>query len=437
MSSRRSPSTPGDGTPPLGAATRSGCSSSTGGGMRTLLKLMSRTTSRTSPRSAPCTARPWARTPTRTTPAQERDAGVPPHPDPPGAGGTAPGDPRTTHGLIVYRSRSWRSRRRSRVLLGGDNPAPRDGQEEEVRAGQAVRGLLCGWSSEGSSMAAVKRCGTSCCRSRLRVQQGALRGLRRRLLLDGVTSRQLPTEYMAALLTACATQGQVGALPQRVPRMGIHGAPAGRQPSSANFTAVDKDTVRAHVRAQRVPTSWTPSCAPGGEWASRPSPTSSTRCLPWCATAHHRVAHQGRGVRLARSYAARAQVVHEQAVDPSSGSSAGAEGQFDLFAASAGLRRRGYVLPDRHPGLPDWDKTELLSSSGTCRPVRLDHPLPVLSTSSRRPPRRPSRRSSPTRPARGSTVVIAGHHHVAPAKDVEAGHPWAAVTIEDLDGASR
>ena len=65
---------------------------------------------------------------------------------------------------------------------------------------------------------------------RLRVQQGALGGLRRHLVLDGLPQGQLPGRvHGRAADQHPRRQGQVGDLPQRVPPHGHQGAAARRQ----------------------------------------------------------------------------------------------------------------------------------------------------------------------------------------------------------------
>ncbi len=62
---------------------------------------------------------------------------------------------------------------------------------------------------------------------RLRLQQGALRGIRRHLLLDGLPQGQLPGRVHGGAADQHARrQGQVGDLPQRVPPHGHQGAAA-------------------------------------------------------------------------------------------------------------------------------------------------------------------------------------------------------------------
>jgi DNA polymerase-3 subunit alpha len=116
-------------------------------------------------------------------------------PDPPGARGAPGGDPRRDlrpdhlpgagHG---HRAEGGRV-----LARPGGHPPSRDGQEEEVRAGQAVRGFRARHARQRvlgrGDQDAV---GHPAAVLRLRLQQGALRRVRRGLLLDGVPQGALP-----------------------------------------------------------------------------------------------------------------------------------------------------------------------------------------------------------------------------------------------------
>ncbi len=121
----------------------------------------------------------------------------------------------------------------ARGLLAGTgrHPAPRHGQEEEGGAGQAVRRLLRG--HEGARLLRRRdqdAVGHPAAVLRLRVQQGALRGVRPGVLLDGLPQGQLPGRvHGRAADVDQGRQGQVGDLPQRVPADEDPGTPARRQ----------------------------------------------------------------------------------------------------------------------------------------------------------------------------------------------------------------
>ena len=95
----------------------------------------------------------------------------------------------TSYGLIIYQEQVMAIAQKVAGLLArpGRHPAARDGQEEEVRARQAVRGLL--GRHEGERLLGCRgqdALGHPAAVLRLRVQQGALGRLRRAQLLDRV-----------------------------------------------------------------------------------------------------------------------------------------------------------------------------------------------------------------------------------------------------------
>ena len=112
----------------------------------------------------------------------------------------------------------------------GRHPAPRDGQEEEVGARQAVRRLLPG--DEGPRLRRrgdQGALGHPAALLGLRVQQGALGRVRSRLLLDRLPQGPLPGGVhgrAADLRRGLARQARD--VPQRVPSHGHQGAPARR-----------------------------------------------------------------------------------------------------------------------------------------------------------------------------------------------------------------
>ena len=196
-----------------------------------------------------------------------------------------------TYGLIVYQEQVMAI---AQKLAGytprpGRHPAPRDGQEEEGGAGQAVRRLLRGHA--GARL--LRRRGQDALGHpaavlRLRLQQGALGGVRPGVLLDRLPQGQLPGRvHGRAAHLGQGRQGQVRDLPQRVPPDEDPGAPAGRQrvrrttsPRSATTSA------SASPRsATSAPTSSTASCsAARRRAATSTSTTSSPRSPPRSAT---------------------------------------------------------------------------------------------------------------------------------------------------------
>ena len=114
----------------------------------------------------------------------------------------------------------------------GRHPAPRDGQEEEGGAGQAVRRLLRGHAASAATpTGAIKTLwDIAAAVLRLRLQQGALGGVRPGVVLDRLPQGELPGRvHGRAAHLGARRQGQVGDLPQRVPPDEDPGAPARRQ----------------------------------------------------------------------------------------------------------------------------------------------------------------------------------------------------------------
>ncbi len=138
-----------------------------------------------------------------------------------------------TYGLIVYQEQVMADRPAARRLHArqGRPAAPGDGQEEARGARRRVRRLLGRHEGQrllrGGHQDAVGHPGPVL---RLRVQQGAHRRLRAGVLLDGLPQGELPGRvHGRAAHQRARRQGQVRALPQRVPPDGHQGAAAGRQ----------------------------------------------------------------------------------------------------------------------------------------------------------------------------------------------------------------
>ena len=131
-----------------------------------------------------------------------------------------------------------------RRAMGKKKKSELDAQYETFEAGMTRAGLL-GRRGQGAlgHPAAVLR---------LRLQQGPLRGVRRAVVLDRLPQGELPGRVHGRPADQRARrQGQVRALPRRVPPDGHQGAAAGRQRvSSAEFTA---GRHRHPVRAGRDP----------------------------------------------------------------------------------------------------------------------------------------------------------------------------------------
>ena len=122
--------------------------------------------SRTSPPSSRCTGPGrWPPTRTSTTPTARTAANR--SPDPPRARRAAGRDPRRDlrPGRLPGAGAGDRPQGR-RLHAGPGRPAaPRDGQEEEGRAGRPAENFTAGMQANGFTEARSRRCGTPCCRS--------------------------------------------------------------------------------------------------------------------------------------------------------------------------------------------------------------------------------------------------------------------------------
>jgi len=130
-------------------------------------------------------------------------------------------------------------------------------------------------------------------------------------------------------------------------------------------------------------------------------------------------------------------LVHEQAVDSVIGvKRKEAEGQFDLFSDLGG-DDSGPGFSVTVPDVPDWDKKQRLAFEREMLGLYVsDHPLSglehVLSASA--DVSIAILNADDTRPD-GSTVVVAGLITSLQRKMSKQGNPWAAVTLEDLEGS--
>ena len=171
----------------------------------------------------------------------------------------------------------------------GRPAAPRDGQEEEGGAGQAVRDLL---RRHDRARLLLRRdqglVGHAAAVLRLRLQQGALRGLRPGVLLDGLPQGQLPRGiHGRAPDVDEGRQGQDGDLPQRVSPDEDPGAAARRQRVRCQLhPGRHRHPLRPDGRsATSAGTSSSRSSPPAASWAGSPtSPTSWARSRRRCAT---------------------------------------------------------------------------------------------------------------------------------------------------------
>ena len=217
----------------------------------------------------------------------------------------------TSYGLIIYQEQVMAIAQRVGGLLArpGRHPASRDGQEEEVRARQAVRGLL--GRHEGQRLLGCRgqdALGHPAAVLRLRVQQGALGRLRRAQLLDGVPQGALPGGvHGGAAHERRRRARQARPLPQRVPPHGHQGAPARRQRVDRLLRGRRRrHPLRARRGAQRgLQRGRRHPRGARGEGPLRVVPRLPQEGPdPGRQQAHRRVAGEGGRVRLARAHAA-------------------------------------------------------------------------------------------------------------------------------------
>lgn len=252
-----------------------------------------------------------------------------------------------------------------------------------------------------------------------------------------------PGEYMAALLTSVRDDKDKSALYlNECRRMGITVLPPDVNSSSANFTAVGTDIRFGLTAVRNVGANVVNAIVQARE--SKGEFTSFTDFLdkvPAVVCNKRTIESLIKGGAFdSLGHARRALVVvHEQAVDSVIGvKRKEAEGQFDLFA---GL---GSAEPDdamnfnvEVPDLPDWDKKQLLAFEREMLGLYVsDHPLSGLEHVLSRAAEVSivSLIADESRPE-NSTVVIAGLITSLQRKMSKAGNPWAAVTVEDLEGA--
>ncbi|MFE4466213.1 DNA polymerase III subunit alpha [Oerskovia sp. NPDC056781] len=249
-----------------------------------------------------------------------------------------------------------------------------------------------------------------------------------------------PTEYMAALLTSVRDDKDKSALYlNECRRMGITVLPPDVNSSSANFTAVGKD-IRFGLTAVRnvganVVDAIVATREDKGTFASFtdfldkvPAVVCNKRTIESLIKA---------GAFDSLDHARRALlVVHEQAVDSViSVKREEAKGQFDLFADLGGEDPAMSFSVDV-PDIPDWDKKQRLAFEREMLGLYVsDHPLSGLEHVLTRAADTSiaALMADEARPD-GSTVVIAGLITSLQRKMSKNGNPWAAVTIEDLEG---
>lgn len=252
-----------------------------------------------------------------------------------------------------------------------------------------------------------------------------------------------PTEYMAGLLTSVRDDKDKSALYLgECRRMGITVLPPDVNSSAANFTAVGADirfgltavrnvganVVEAIVRTREEKGAFTSFT----DFLDKvPAVVCNKRTIESLikAGAFDSLGHARRALLL----------VHEQAVDSVIGvKRKEAEGQFDLFADLGGDGPDdGAGFQVTVPELPDWDKKQRLAFEREMLGLYVsDHPLSGLEhvLAQAADVSIATLNADEARPD-GSTVVVAGLITSLQRKMSKQGNPWAAVTVEDMEGS--
>jgi len=249
-----------------------------------------------------------------------------------------------------------------------------------------------------------------------------------------------PTEYMAGLLTSVGDDKDKSALYlNECRRMGITVLPPDVNSSSALFTAVGAD-IRFGLTAVRnvgsnVVEAIVRTREEKGDFTSFtdfldkvPAVVCNKRTIESLikAGAFDSLGHARRALLL----------VHEQAVESVIGvKRKEAEGQFDLFADLGGEDGPGFSV--QVPDVPDWDKKQRLQFEREMLGLYVsDHPLSGLEhvLSAAADVSIATLNADEARPD-GSTVVVAGLVTSLQRKMSKQGNPWAAVTLEDMEGS--
>ncbi|MCL3860110.1 DNA polymerase III subunit alpha [Actinotalea sp. K2] len=261
----------------------------------------------------------------------------------------------------------------------------------------------------------------------------------------GYLKANYPTEYMAALLTSVRDDKDKSALYLGECRhMGITVLPPDVNSSSANFTAVGTD-IRFGLTAVRnvganVVDAIVASRTEKGDFTSFidfldkvPAVVCNKRTIESLikAGAFDSLAPSRRALLL----------VHEQAVEAVVGvKRKEAEGQFDLFAGfgdATDAADTALSFSVEVPDVPDWDKKqrlaferEMLGLYVSDHPLSgLEHVLSAAADCSIMTLLADDARSD------GSMVTVCGLVTSLQRKMSKQGNPWAAVTLEDIDGS--
>lgn len=258
----------------------------------------------------------------------------------------------------------------------------------------------------------------------------------------GYLKANYPTEYMAALLTSVRDDKDKSALYLgECRRMGITVLPPDVNSSAANFTAVDRD-IRFGLAAVRnvganVVEAIVAAREEKGAFTSFQDFLDKVPAVVCNKRTIESLIKSGAFDLLAPSRRALL-LVHEQAVDAVVGvKRREAEGQFDLFAGLGGDGDDSLSFSVEVPDVPDWDKKQRLAFEREMLGLYVsDHPLSGLEhvLASTADCSIATLMADDAR-AEGSMVTVCGLVTSLQRKMSKNGNPWAAVTLEDMDGS--
>ncbi|MBC7290438.1 MAG: DNA polymerase III subunit alpha [Actinotalea sp.] len=258
----------------------------------------------------------------------------------------------------------------------------------------------------------------------------------------GYLKANYPTEYMAALLTSVRDDKDKSALYLgECRRMGITVLPPDVNSSAANFAAVGED-IRFGLAAVRnvganVVDAIVAAREQKGAFTSFQDFLDKVPAVVCNKRTIESLIKAGAFDLLAPSRRALL-LVHEQAVDAVVGvKRREAEGQFDLFAGLGGSEDEGLSFSVEVPDVPDWDKKQRLAFEREMLGLYVsDHPLSGLEhvLASTADCSLATLMADDAR-AEGSMVTVCGLVTSLQRKMSKNGNPWAAVTLEDMDGS--
>ena len=372
------------------------------------------------------------------------------HAHPPRAGRAARGDPRRDaqpHRLPGARDPDRPEGRRLHARPG--RPAAQgDGQEEEGGPRRRVRRLRGRYAGQRLQRRRDQDAvGRADALRGLRLQQGARQGLRADLLLDRLPQGQLPRRvHGRAADQRARRQGQVGALPQRVPPDGHQGPAARRQRVGRQLR---RRRHRHPVRdgrdpQRRLPTSSTRSSAAARRRARIASFKDFLRKTPAVvcnkrtieslvkAGAFDSLGHSRRGIVEK----------HDQFVDALADvkrqDDFGQDSLFDALMSGASDADEGAAF-DGLPELPthEWDKQTLLTFEREMLGLYVsDHPLfGIEHVLTQHADTSIAALMGDEPKPDGTQVIIAGLITGLQIKRTKKGDLWAIATVEDLEGA--